>query len=236
MKVLIIDDEPLAREELYRLLGTIPQVQVIGEAGDVPSARQLIGSLRPDLIFLDVEMSRQSGFDLATLEPPQPSVIFTTAYDAHAVNAFRTKALDFLLKPVDAKQLADAVARLQKVAPRTVVPSGRLHADARVFVRDNGRCWFVKVEDIWLLESEGNYTRLYFEDVRPMVYRPLKAFEARLDPSIFFRANRHQIINLTKIEKTEYNTLGELVVTLCGGKRVELSRRMSRIFYEQLSV
>ncbi len=237
MKALIVDDEALAREELRRLLAEFPEVEIVGEAAHLEEAQELIAELRPELLFLDVEMPCGSGFDLlAGLTGPVPAVIFTTAFTAHAVEAFRVNALDYLLKPIDPQLLAQAIARYQGVATEAASVSEHYETDSRVFVRDGGKCWFVRIGSVWLFESEGNYTRLCFDGGRPMVYRPLKVFEERLDPKVFFRANRGQIINLTHITKTEFTEVGDLVVTMSGGARVEMSRRMAQIFRETMGV
>src|SRR3954466_5303556 len=214
MKALIIDDERLARNELRRLLAVHPDIEIVGEAVDVQDALKKIADLKPALIFLDVQMPGADGFSLLEqLELPLPAVIFTTAYDEFAVKAFEFSALDYLLKPVDPNRL---VAALEKLRPAgSAVPLGagarrlaaspvplgagasRLTLEDKVFVREGDRCWFVPVKNLRLLESEGNYTRLHFDEHKPQLFRSLTAMEERLDPKSFFRANRKQVINLT---------------------------------------
>ena len=241
MKALIVDDERLARNELRRLLAAHADIEIVGEAVDVPDALAKVGVLKPELIFLDVQMPGADGFSLLEqLEPPLPQVIFTTAYDEFAVKAFEFSALDYLLKPVDPNRL---VAALEKLRPRgSAAPfepgtaSHRLTLEDKVFVREGDRCWFVPVKNLRLLESEGNYTRLYFDDQKPQLFRSLTAMEKRLDAKSFFRANRKQVINLAWVEGIEPWFSGGLLVKLKGGMKVELSRRQAQDFRERMSL
>ncbi len=241
MRALLIDDERLARNELRRLLAAFPAVAVVGEAANAGQAREQIAALHPDLLFLDVQMPGETGMQLLeSLEPPVPQVIFTTAYDEFAVKAFELNALDYLLKPVDPARLASAIERLQaKTGATPADPAdkpARLEAADKVFVREGDRCWFVEVKQIRLLESEGNYTRVHFDDAQPQLFRSLNAMEERLDAKCFFRANRRQIINLAWIEKIEPWFSGGLLVQLKGGAKVELSRRQAQEFREKMSL
>ncbi len=246
MKALLIDDERLARNELRRLLAAFPDLEIVGEAANAKQARAQIGELAPDLIFLDVQMPGETGMELLeSLEPPAPDVIFTTAYDEFAVKAFDLNALDYLLKPVDPARLAAAMEKLRAkragAAPSSEgsaekVARDRLAAEDKVFVREGDRCWFVEVKSIRLLESEGNYTRVHFDNAQPQLFRSLNAMEERLDPKYFFRANRRQIINLAWIDKIEPWFSGGLLVQLKGGAKVELSRRQAQEFREKMSL
>ena len=239
MKALIIDDERLARSELRRLLAEFPGVKVAGEAANAKQAREQLAALKPDLLFLDVQMPGETGLELLdSLEPPIPHVIFTTAYDEFAVRAFELNAIDYLLKPVDPVRLACAVGRIPgtKGGKSKTVSSGRLDGKDRVFVREGERCWFVEVGQIRLLESEGNYTRVHFGDSQPQLFRSLNAMEERLDPRHFFRANRRQIINTAWIEGLEPWFSSGLLVRLKGGAKVELSRRQAQEFRERMSL
>jgi len=239
MKALLIDDERLARNELRRLLAGYPDIQIAGEASNAKQAREQIASLKPSLLFLDVQMPGETGIDfLESLEPPAPHVIFTTAYDEFAVKAFELNALDYLLKPVDPARFAAAVELIPGLRgpahPKQT--AGRLDAGDRVFVREGERCWFVEVGQIRLLESEGNYTRVHFGDAQPQLFRSLNAMEERLDPKFFFRANRRQIINTSWIAGVEPWFSGGLLVQLKGGAKVELSRRQAQEFRERMSL
>ena len=241
MKALVVDDERLARNELRRLIGAFPEIVFAGEAANAAQAREQIAALKPDLIFLDVQMPGETGMALlASLEPPVPHVIFTTAYDEFAVQAFELNALDYLLKPVDPARFAAAIEKLRAkgagVAPARPVARERLAAEDKVFVREGDRCWFVEVKAIRLLESEGNYTRVHFDGAQPQLFRSLNAMEERLDGKYFFRANRRQIINLAWIDRIEPWFSGGLLVHLKGGAKIELSRRQAQEFREKMSL
>jgi two-component system LytT family response regulator len=228
MKALIVDDERLARVELRRLLGAHPEVEIVGEACDGNEACDLVRKLAPDLLFLDIQMPGKTGFEVLEALDDVPQVIFTTAYDEYAIRAFEVNALDYLMKPIAPARLAASLAR---VRPVSGVP--RLE---QVFVRDGDRCWILRLPEIFLLESEGNYTRVNFGSERPLIRRSLNALEEQLDPAMFFRADRKQILNLKWIEKVEVAVSGGLLVTLRGGRTVEMSRRQSARLREVLSL
>jgi len=240
MKALLIDDERLARSELRRLLADFPEIEIVGEAAQAKQAREQMTALKPDLLFLDVQMPGETGIEfLESLSPPVPHVIFTTAYDEFAVKAFELNALDYLLKPVDPARLSAAVDRLPGLklpAGAKAVREGCLAATDKVFVREGEKCWFVEVGNIRLLESEGNYTRVHFGDAQPQLFRSLNAMEERLDPKFFFRANRRQIINISWIASIEPWFSSGLLVHLKGGAKVELSRRQAQDFRDRMSL
>jgi two-component system, LytTR family, response regulator len=234
MKAMIIDDEPPARRELRRLLSGFPWVEIVGEAGNVDQAADMVETLSPELLFLDIQMPGGSGFDLLARLEDVPQVIFTTAYDEHAVRAFKVDALDYLLKPIEPARLAEALGRVKSAqAARTPKPDAVLE---QIFVRDGSRCWFVPLREVRLLTSEGNYIRLSWGKSQPLLGRALAALEQRLDPSRFFRANRRQIINLDFIETVELGVNGRLHAQLRDGPEVEISRRQARLFKTKLSI
>ena len=249
MNVLLVDDSRLARTELRHLLQAFPDVDVVGEARHADEARAQIQALRPDLLLLDVQMPGQTGFELlATLEVA-PHVIFTTAYDEYALQAFAVNALDYLLKPVQEARLATALAKARArltappglaetaaAGPAEEAPQAPLTAQDQVFVKDGERCWFVKLADIKLFEINGSYTRIHFENHRPLIPRTLQQLEARLDPRVFFRVNRQQIINLKWIAGIEPWFSNTLRLTLRDGPDVEVSRQQSVRFRELLSL
>lgn len=234
MKAMIIDDEPPARRELRRLLTGFPWVEIVGEAGNVDQATGMVETLSPELLFLDIQMPGGSGFDLLARLEDVPQVIFTTAYDEHAVRAFKVDALDYLLKPIEPARLAEALGRVKSAeAARTPKPHAVLE---QIFVRDGSRCWFVPLREVRLLTSEGNYIRLSWGKSQPLLGRALAALEQRLDPTRFFRANRRQIINLDFIETVELGVNGRLHAQLRDGPEVEISRRQARLFKTKLSI
>lgn len=220
ISVLLVDDERLARAELRRLLAVHPQVEIVGEAASAAQAIAQIASLRPDLLLLDVQMPGASGFDLLAALDDAPDVIFCTAFDQYALQAFEVSALDYLQKPVQATRLAAALARAGARVQAMAKPAPR-----KVFIKDGDRCWFVALDDIRLLESEGNYTRVFFAQQRPLMLRSLSQLEERLDPQQFFRANRRQIVSLAHIIKLAPNASEGLDLHLADGAVVEVSRR-----------
>ncbi|MCP3163297.1 LytR/AlgR family response regulator transcription factor [Myxococcus qinghaiensis] len=238
MRVLIVDDERLARAELRRLLAAFPDVGVVGEATHVDDACRQVEALEPDLLLLDIQMPGGTGFDvLARLDEP-PDVIFTTAYDAHAVRAFSVNALDYLLKPIEAERLAEALERVRQRGTQVPhAPSRTPDASLeRVFVRDGERCWLVQLAQVPLITSEGNYARLHLEGHQPLLLRSLSYLEEKLDPARFFRASRQHLINLDFVESLEPGPGGTLVARLRGGTEVEMSRRQSQRFRERMSL
>lgn len=227
MRTLIVDDERLARAELRRLLAAHPEVEIVGEASHAEEARARIAELAPDLLLLDIEMPGEDAFALLASLDAAPAVIFTTAFDAHAVRAFEVSALDYLLKPIEPARLAAALARA--VAPRPAAA-----VTDRVFVRHGERCWFVRLSDVAVIASEGNYARL---DVpgEPLVARSLAYLEARLGAG-FFRASRQHLVNLKLVESVEPGPDGGLVLLLPGGREIELSRRAAQRFRALMTV
>ena len=228
MRAVIIDDERIARQELRRLLAAHPSIEIAAEAQNGREALDLIPKLAPDVIFLDIQMPEMTGFEMLSRLDDVPQIVFTTAYDEYAIRAFEVSALDYLLKPIAPERLAAAVAKLR---PRKIPP--RLE---QVFVRDGERCWLVRVADIFLLESEGNYTRVCFKNERPLIGKSLAALETRLDPAIFFRASRSQIVNLKWVEAVDTGPAGNLVISLRSGKTIAASRRQSAALREALSL
>ena len=238
MKALIIDDERLARTELQRLLSKIPEIQVVGEAVNADDALQKIAELNPEILFLDIQMPGKTGFDLLEELDNVPHVIFTTAYDEYALKAFEYNALDYLLKPIEQSRLEEAIKRIivREQIQQEAEPANLLKPEDRVFVKDGERCWFVKLEDVRLFESEGNYVRIFFNDNKPLILRTLNYLDERLDTHTFFRANRKHILNLKWVENIEPWLNGGLLVKLKGGQKVEVSRRQSIKFREMLSL
>jgi two-component system, LytTR family, response regulator len=241
-RVIIIDDERLARNELKKLLGEYPEIEVIEEAANVDEGIQKIEALNPDLIFLDIQMPGKTGFDLLRELNRTPEVIFTTAYDEYALRAFEVNALDYLLKPIEPKRLADAIHKLEEedAADDTEasVSSNKsiLTEGDQVFVKDGERCWFVKLSEIRLFESVGNYAKVFFGPNKPLILKSLNALEERLDEKIFFRANRKHIVNLRMIEKVEPYFNGGLLLEIQGGDKIEVSRRQAVKFKEMMSL
>jgi len=243
MKAIIIDDERLARTELRKLLQDFPEIEVVDEASNAEEGIQKIESHNPDLVFLDIQMPGKTGFDMLSELDHAPSVIFTTAYDEYALKAFEVNALDYLLKPVEPRRLADAMEKIRKVQspnghdkPMVHEPNSILGENDQVFVKDGERCWFVKLSDVRLFESVGNYAKVFFGSNKPLILKSLNALEERLDEKVFFRANRKHIVNLRMIEKIEPYFNGGLLLELKGGEKIEVSRRQTVKFKEMMSL
>lgn len=239
MRTIVIDDERLARIELKKLLQEFPEIEVVDEASNAEEGIRKINNLQPDLIFLDIQMPGKSGFEMLQELDYTPLVIFTTAYDEYALKAFEVNALDYLLKPVDGKRLEDAVRKLnipdQEEEGTAFVNQSLLTEDSQVFVKDGDRCWFVKLSDIRLFESVGNYAKVFFGNNKPLILKSLNALEERLDPKSFFRANRKHIVNLRMIEKIEPYFNNGLLIELKDGEKIEVSRRQAVKFKEMMS-
>lgn len=245
LRVLIVDDARLARTELRTLLAAIPWVACVGEADDVPAAREAILREQPDLVLLDVQMPSGDGFDVLEGLETVPMVVFVTAYDQYAVRAFETNALDYLVKPVAADRLQAALERGRErlSAPAAAGdaamasdPRDPLGADDQVFLRDGERCWFVALGEIRKVVVDGNYARLWFRDQNAVLARSLSTLEARLSPTLFFRANRNTLVNLRRVRAIEPSLSDGYDLTLDDGSQVEVSRRQARELRERLAL
>ncbi len=234
---VIVDDEKLARKELIYLLEGEPDVKIVGEAQNVKEGIEKINQLNPQLIFLDINMPAQSGFDLLEALPNPPAVIFVTAYDHHAVQAFETDALAYLVKPVVPEKLRKALqtvkAELQKNAQQ---PGSSLDNDSRVFIKDGERCYMVPVQDIALVEAVNNYCKVHFNGVAPLLHRSLQQLEDRLPPALFFRANRKQLINVQHITKIDTYYKGGMLAEINKKFQVEISQRQAVVFKEMMGL
>jgi two-component system LytT family response regulator len=240
-RAIIIDDERLARNELKKLLLDFPEIEVIDEASNAEEGIEKIEAHNPDLIFLDIHMPGKTGFDLLTELDRAPHVIFTTAYDEYALKAFEVNALDYLMKPIEPKRLTDALQKLQQADEKEAAAQlgslrGTLTENDQVFVKDGERCWFVKLAEVRLFESVGNYAKVFFAGNKPLILKSLNALEERLDEKTFFRANRKHIVNLRMIDKIEPYFNGGLLLELQGGDKVEVSRRQAVKFKEMMSL
>jgi two-component system, LytTR family, response regulator len=228
VKALIVDDEPIARRELRRLLSVHTDVQVVGEAGGAAEAERALAALGPDLLFLDIQMPTRTGLQLLESLEDAPQVIFTTAHDEHALRAFELGALDYLLKPIAPARLALA---LDRVRQRLILPAGDTLSMTRpLLVRDGDDAWLVTLNDVSVIEAAGNYVQLHFGDRRPLLLHALGALERRLDPDHFFRASRSTIVNLDHVERFETGVRLELIASMRGGRTVTFSRRQSQEF------
>jgi two-component system, LytTR family, response regulator len=238
MKTLIIDDERLARKELMNLLEAHPSIEIVGEAMNADEAEKLIEELDPDLLFLDIQMPGRTGFQLLESLDSVPLVIFTTAYDQYALKAFEVNALDYLLKPIVADRLVEAVQKVLEKERIKMAKQGekKLGLEDQVFVKDGEKCWFVSLANVRMFESDGNYIKVYFEANKPMIHKSLNALDEKLDERAFFRASRKHIVNLSWVEAIEPWFNGGLMIKLKGGDKVEVSRRQASKFKDMMSL
>ncbi len=246
MKALIIDDERLARQELKLLLSAHPQVIIVGEADTVDSAVLLVQQHQPDVLFLDVQLRGGTGFEVIDRLPePRPLVVFCTAHEQHAVSAFDSEALDYLLKPLAPVRLGRTVLKLESVLEAAVVeaPGQVLHASldegSMLLLREGERHQLATVRDILFIASEGNYCRVHL--VAPaatsfLLCRSLQNLEQRLPASMFFRVSRSQIVNLSRISAIEPWFSQSLKARLTNGEDVEFSRRAAQAFRDRFSL
>lgn len=234
ISAIIIDDEPLAISELSLMLKAHPACNIVATAQHSGAAIDLVNEMKPDLIFLDINMPGKDGFELLEELNHLPQVIFVTAYDEFAIKAFEFNALDYLLKPINPQRLAEALQRSQKAIAQAKVngKEQKLSLDKRIFVKDGDNCFLVQLSDIHLIESNGNYSQIFFKDQKPLMHKSLTYLEERLPAPGFFRANRKQIINLNFIKHIEPYFSNTLMVTLNTGIKIEISQRQTIKFRE----
>lgn len=236
MKAIIVDDERLARKELMSLLASHPEIEIVDEAANPDEAVEKIEKHDPDVVFLDIQMPGKTGFEMLEGMERVPQVIFTTAYDEFALKAFEYNALDYLLKPIQPERLTESLNKVSIKASKKQAKDQKLSSKDQVFVKDGDKCWFVKLEDVRLFESDGNYIKVYFDKFKPMIHKSLNALDERLDDRHFFRASRKHIINLGWVESIDTWFNGGLLVQLKGGEKIEVSRRQSARFREMMSL
>ena len=248
MRVLLVDDEPLARDSLRVILASETDVHIAGECGSGTEAVEAIRALAPDLVFLDVRMPGLDGFAVIDAIGPEhmPPVVFVTAYDAHAVRAFEIHALDYVLKPFDDDRLRVALerARAQRVLARDGALARRLASllGDRAALDDGGagdvvsrwitrlqvpvgdRIRFVRVEDVDWIESAGNYVRVHVGRDKHLLRGTLGALERELDPKQFARIHRSAIVNLDRVRELEPYTGGDYIAFLTDGRKLRVSR------------
>lgn len=239
IRAVIVEDSRLARNELRELLKKHPDIELVGEAENVEAGYQLIQRENPQLLFLDINMPEQNGFDLLEMLEHAPFTIFTTAYDEYAIKSFEYNTLDYLLKPVSEKRFGLAMDKVRAQVQALSHPKGNgpaLTPDSQIFIKDGESIWLVRIGEIYLFEIVGNHTRVHFGKVKPLLYKSLNQLEGKLPADLFFRANRQQIINTNAIDKVVPWFNGKLKLTLKNGEEVEVSRRQSYIFKDRLSL
>jgi two-component system LytT family response regulator len=244
IRTLIVDDEPVARARVLSLLRDEADIEVVGECSNGPQAVSVIEATAPDLVFLDVQMPEMDGFALArTLGREMPAVVFVTAYDEYALQAFEIHALDYLLKPFSAERFKSALTHVrQHIAKRQATAMGRQLATLlpeiqrpapdqerrerrdRLVIKSSGRIYFVRIQDIDWCEAAGNYVRLHIGQQKHLVRGTMSHLESQLDPAQFVRIHRSAIVNVERIHELRSSFNGEYLITLNDKTRLTLSR------------
>lgn len=241
MRTIVVDDERLARKELISLLEKYEFIEVIKECANADEAKIAIEELRPDLMFLDIQMPEKTGFDLLEELDYIPQVIFVTAYDEFAIKAFEVNAFDYMLKPLEENRLEKTLLKLKEEnleldTEEAKISTDKLSLDDQIFIKDGEKCWFVALKDVRYFESVGNYVKIHFDDNKPLLLRSLNKIEERLEDKIFFRTNRKNIVNVKWVKKVDNWFSGGLKLTLTSGEEIEVSRRQAQKFKELMSL
>ncbi|RAJ74974.1 two-component system LytT family response regulator [Chitinophaga dinghuensis] len=227
INVVIVDDERSSREELKLALSAYEDFTIIGEAKNVDEAKTLITTMHPDLIFLDIQMPGQSGFDLLEQLSQVPQVIFVTAYDQYAIRAFDNNALDYLLKPFRTERFAQTIEKIRVKREEMKAKEQLSSQTKQIFLKDGEHAYFIQPLSVYRIASAENYSKVYFEDKKVVIKRSLHQWESRLDPAIFFRANRTELVNIRFIQQVKPTAGGRLELVLQNGTVVEVSMRQS---------
>ncbi|MFL0804676.1 MAG: LytTR family DNA-binding domain-containing protein [Agarilytica sp.] len=236
MKAIIVEDSRLAREGLKAQLAVFSDIDVVGEAENADEGESLILNVRPDVVFLDIDMPGRSGLEMLSDLACSPSIVFTTAYSEYAIRSFDFNTVDYLLKPVDPGRLGRAIQKVRRISQDSHDESAELNEKSRLFVRDKETSYLVELSRIRYFESCGNYTRLYFDDAAPFVYKSLSRVERRLPSDSFFRVSRQHIVNLVFVETMDESVSGGYTLTLKGGETVSVSRAHSSRLREIFSL
>lgn len=238
IKAIIVEDSRLARNELKVLIEKVKEITLIGEAENVDSGYKEIIDKKPDLLFLDINMPGKNGFDLLEMLDDLPIVIFTTAYDEYALKSFDYNTVDYLLKPVSEKRFFQAIEKVKKqLTEEKIKPSStpELNLQSQLFIREGENCWLIRLEEIQFFEIVGNYTRVFFKGEHPLLYKSLQQIEERLPANVFFRANRQQLVNTHFIKEIQPWFGGKLKLIMQNHSEIEVSRRQSYLFKDQMS-
>ncbi len=213
-------------------------IDVIDTAETFQEALDKISTHKPDLLFLDINMPEKNGFDLLESLDETPYVIFVTAHDQYALNAFESNALDYLLKPVNPARLEEAVRKALKIirSEHSSEPKEKaadeIDPARKIFIKDGNKCYFVPVQEIMMIESMGNYARIFYKDKKPLLHKSLNYLDEKLPSSLFFRANRQQMINLNFIREIHPYFNSTLQLEMENGERVDISQRQTVKFKE----
>lgn len=237
LRAVVVDDEPPARALLREYLGAHDDVEVVGECADGFEAVKRIGELRPDLVFLDIQMPRLTGFEVLELLDPGPAIVFVTAYDEHALRAFEVNAVDYLLKPYGRERLAEALARVRERrrgagAAAAAISPAKLAASARppgrwadrILIRDGAQVHVIPVERVEFVEAQDDYVGVHAGGKMHLRTQTLADLAATLDPQRFVRVHRSYVVNLERVARLETYTKDSRVVVLHGGREIPVSR------------
>ena len=235
MKVIVVEDSRLAREGLVRMLGQFPELEVIGQADHPASALSLIARTEPDVIFLDIHMPGESGFELLEKLERVPRIVFTTAYSEYAIRSFDFNTVDYLLKPISAERLAIAVGKLRDGAAAEPSPAV-LEIGSKIFLKDGERCHLIDLAQIRYIESCKNYAQIFFGGGKAYVKKSLNTIAERLPKNYFFRANRQFIVNLQEIRSIDESIGQGYDIVMSDGKVLEISRRQAGELKDLLSL
>jgi len=200
---IIVDDERLARKDLISMLKEFDNINVVGEAEDVRTAKSLSDKLNPDLIFLDIQMPGDSGFTLVEQINPKIKIVFVTAYDEYAVRAFEVNALDYLMKPVNPERLKRTIEKLTSKSSETEIINKPLFYEDTLFILINSQLRFIKISDILSIESSGDYTEIFLKNDKGLTSKPMREWEERLPQNHFIRIHSTSIVNLNYVQKVE---------------------------------
>ncbi|AKA34457.1 MAG: DNA-binding response regulator [Muricauda sp.] len=239
IRAVIVEDSRLARNELKELITEYQEIELVGEAENVDMGYDLIQKEAPDLLFLDINMPEKDGFALLEMLDDVPITIFTTAFDEYAIKSFEYNALDYLLKPINKKRFSQAIEKAKaKLEGRLESEKGqpKLNEGSQIFIKEGDQCWLVKIGDISHFEIVGNYTRVYFGNEKPLLYKSLNQIEEKLPEPSFFRANRQQIVNINFIQEVVPWFNGKLKLMMKNGEEIEVSRRQSYEFKDRMSI
>lgn len=241
MKAIVVEDSRLAREGLINMLRGFAELQIVGEADHPTSALKLIQEVKPEVIFLDIHMPGESGFDLLEKLDYMPRIIFTTAYSEYAIRSFDYHAVDYLLKPISQERLALAINKLiashdtanHEISRNNSKPP--LDINSQIFIKDGEKCHLVALNSIRYFESCKNYVRIFFNGHNAFIKKSLNQIEERLPVKYFFRVNRQYIVNLQSIASIEESISDGYEITMDDGKQIEISRRNAQELKELLS-
>jgi two-component system, LytTR family, response regulator len=236
IRTLLVDDEPLANAELTTMLNVYQEVDIVGSVSTAQDALNTIKDCRPQLIFLDINMPGKNGFELLEELDEAPEVIFVTAYDQFAIRAFEVNALDYILKPVNPHRLKEAIDRVKRRINTPQESSRELTLDKRIFIKDGEQCFFVPLSEVFLIESVGNYARIFYQDKKPLLHKSLNYLEEKLPDEFFFRASRQYIFNVNFIKQIIPYFNSTLQVELLNGTKIDLSQRQSVKFKDKMGV